>query len=83
MSFLWIVAAAVVGLLGLRYRSSIRGLREPRDDVPAVDDAAVRSIVQTGRLSTGEPEALDMDHAARAEEEFWAEYWDEPEEYHP
>jgi hypothetical protein len=82
MSLLWIVAAAVVGLLGLRYRSSIRDLAGPREDVPAVDDAAIRSIVETGRLSTGEAEPLDMERATRAEEEFWAEYWDEPDEYH-
>ena len=27
------------------------------------------------------PDALDMGEIARAEEDFWAESWDEPEEY--
>jgi hypothetical protein len=52
-----------------------------------VDDDALRRIMQHGTLSTGgrddedDDEPLDPDKAARAEEEFWAESWDEPEEY--
>jgi hypothetical protein len=51
-----------------------------------VDDDALRRIMEHGTLSTGrydedDDEPLDPEKAARAEEEFWAESWDEPEEY--
>jgi hypothetical protein len=46
-----------------------------------VDDDALRRILETGSLPGEDDDPLDMDAAARAEEEFWRESWDEPEEY--
>jgi hypothetical protein len=48
---------------------------------PRVDDEALRQILETGSLESDEDEPLDMEAAARAEEDFWNESWDEPEEY--
>lgn len=85
MSWIWIVFGALLGAAGLRYRArlhAIRGAGAP----PAVDDDAIRRILEEGTFSTGEDdegEPLDLEEAARAEEEFWEESWDEPEEYHP
>lgn len=79
MTWIWIVAAALVGALGVRHRLRMRAAR-PR--VPRVDDAALESILREGRLVLPEEdEPVDLDEAARAEEEFWGESWDEPEEY--
>jgi hypothetical protein len=46
-----------------------------------VDDDALRQLLETGSFEPDEDEPLDLDAAARAEEEFWSESWDEPEEY--
>ena len=81
MAWFWIVLSALVAVGGLRYLVRLRAGR-PRSDVPAVDDAALDEILRTGRLRTPEPhEPVDMREAAEAEEEFWSQSWDEPEEY--
>jgi hypothetical protein len=77
MTWLWVLLAAVAALAGIRYW--LRALRGGA--VPRVDDDALRQILETGSLRVGEDEPLDPDAAARAEEEFWSESWDEPEEY--
>ncbi len=64
----------------------LRRARVPRSGAgPRVDDDAVRRILHTGRLGAGDDDdaPLDMDEAARAEEEFFGESWDEPEELRP
>lgn len=68
----------MAGVAGVRYLVRLRatGSAEPP---PVVDDAAIRQILEKGTLKGGE--ALDMDAISRAEEEFWAQPWDEPEEY--
>jgi hypothetical protein len=58
----------------VRRRASLTR-REPR-----VDDAAIRTIVETGALSLEEDEPLDMREIGEQEERFWSETWDEPEE---
>lgn len=84
MLWIWTLLAAIGALAGLRHlkrMSSIRASGRP----PQVDDEALRRILETGSLAADDQDGdhLDMDAAARAEEEFWNEPWDEPEEYHP
>ena len=84
MTWLWIFLALLAGAAGLRYLARLRSAA--RGAPPRVDDDALRRIMEHGTLSTGgdeddDDEPLDPRKAARAEEEFWAESWDEPEEY--
>jgi hypothetical protein len=80
MLWLWAALAVLACIAGLRHwmriRSNAHSTRPPR-----VDDDAVRRILNDGSLGDDADESLDMDAAARAEEEFWSESWDEPEEY--
>lgn len=80
MSAIWAVLAILVLLAGLRYRQR---LNETREDGGAsgIDDAAIDRIIRNGTLATNDE--LDLDAAAEAEDEFWSEYWDEPDEYQP
>ena len=81
MAWFWIVLSALAAAGGVRYVARLRA-RRPPSGVPAVDDAALDAILRTGRLRTPERHPkLDMRDAARAEDEFWSESWDEPEEY--
>lgn len=84
MTWLWIFLALLAGAAGLRYLARLRSATRPGAP-PRVDDDALRRILEHGTLSTGgegdDDEPLDLRRAARAEEEFWAESWDEPEEY--
>ena len=72
------VLAAIAGLAGVRYLVRLRSLRD-EDGPPAIDDDAIRQILQEGTLRGRD--SLDLDEIARAEEDFWAESWDEPEEH--
>ena len=70
------IAAAVRYVL---YRRAARRRR-----TAALDAAAIREIERTGRLAGRDPDGdapLDLGKIAAAEAEFWAEEWDEPEEY--
>lgn len=78
MTWLWILFGALAGLAGLRYRSRLRSARGP--DAPRVDDEALRQILEEGTLAV-EDDPLDPEEVARAEEEFWNDSWEEPEEY--
>lgn len=86
MTWFWIFLALLAGAAGLRYLAHLRAASGP-GAAPRVDDDALRRIMEHGTLSTGgrdeddDDEPLDPEKAARAEEEFWAESWDEPEEY--
>lgn len=83
MSWFWIFLAVLAALAGLRYLRRLRSARSALGP-PRVDDDALRRILATGTLSTGgddDDEPLDLEKAARAEEEFWEESWDEPDEY--
>jgi hypothetical protein len=73
------IALALIALVaGARYLARLRAARSP-EPPPTVDDAAIRQILETGTLRRSD--RLDMQEISRAEEEFWAESWDEPEEY--
>jgi hypothetical protein len=82
MSWIWVLLGALVAGAGLRYRRRLRSER-PSEHPPAVDDLALQRILDEGTLPAADDEPLDMDEVARAEEEFWSESWDEPEEYRP
>lgn len=51
------------------------------DAEPAVDDDAVRRILETGTLTLDQEPPLDMDEIEEEEERFWSETWDEPEDW--
>lgn len=75
----WIALALLLAIAGLRrwraVREMSRGQREIGDD-------SIRRIVEEGQLYLPDRDApLDEEEIARAEEEFWDESWDEPEEY--
>lgn len=79
MVWIWVISAVLVLAAGLRYRHRLHSRGEP-----AIDDDAIRHIIGTGTLPRRAKDArTDMDEAKRAEEEFWSETWDEPEEYRP
>lgn len=46
-----------------------------------LDDEAIERILTHGTYTTPGDEPLDEEEIARAEEEFWEESWDDPEEY--
>ncbi len=77
MTLIWIALSALVAAAGIRYvlrlRAASRGTR--------VDDDTIRQIMETGRVRRRDDAPLDMADAAEAEDEFWSESWDEPEEY--
>ena len=72
-------AALLIAAAGVRYRRRLAALLGS-DGPPRVDDDAIRQILEKGSLRGP---AVDMRAAASAEEEFWSETWDEPEEYRP
>lgn len=81
MLWFWGFLTVLAGAAGVKYLGRLHSARRS-GGAPAVDDDAIRRILEEGTLSTGDDdEPLDLEAAARAEEEFWAESWDEPEEY--
>jgi hypothetical protein len=71
--------AVVAAVAGLRYLVRLRQAHRA-DAPPTVDDDAIRQILERGTLPSPS-DRLDMREIARAEEDFWAESWDEPDEY--
>jgi flagellar biosynthesis/type III secretory pathway M-ring protein FliF/YscJ len=82
ISWVWVVLTALLTLL-LVFAAARRFIarRTRRRARFVVDDSAIERILRHGTLSTGDDEPLDEDEIARAEEEFWQESWDEPDEY--
>lgn len=81
MSWLWIALGVLALLAGFRARWRVRSARS-RGAGPTVDDAALRQILDRGTFVGDEDDdaPLDLDAAAEAEEQFWSESWDEPDE---
>jgi len=81
--FLWALfwggLTALLVYAGLRLR--VRLHRRFAGDDPRVDDDAVRTILETGRLVTTEDEPLDLEEIEEEERRFWSESWDEPDEW--
>ena len=83
MTIVWSVLGALVLAAGVRHLLRLRAARRGGAAAPLGDDD-VRAIERTGRLEGRDPAddaPLDLDAIAAAEEEFWAEEWDEPDEY--
>lgn len=47
----------------------------------ALDDDAIRRIVETGSLTVDQDPPLDLEEIEEEEERFWSETWDEPEDW--
>lgn len=64
-------------------RRQVRDVLEGRR--PVVDDEVLDRILGEGRVEFGEEpeEPLDEEAAREAEDRFWEEDWDEPEEFRP
>lgn len=81
----WLEFLSALGLGALVMWAFLRRRRDlrARIDTPALDDAAVDRIIRDGRLTVDDPEPLDLDEIARAEDDFWeSEGWDPAEEGH-
>jgi hypothetical protein len=76
--WVWVALAILIVLVAI---PRIRARRERRPRHPVVDDAAIERILRHGTLSSGDDEPLDEQEIARAEQEFWEQSWDDPEEY--
>ena len=80
---IWAVLGVLVLAAGARYLLRLRALRRGATPAP-LSDADLQEIERTGRLESRDPAddaPLDLDEIAAAEEAFWDEEWDEPEEY--
>jgi hypothetical protein len=80
MGSLWLL----LGLLVLLGGGGIRRLLRARTGRQPflIDDEAVRGIERDGFLAVEDPEPLDPEGIARAEEEFWQrEPWEEADDF--
>lgn len=76
----FLAALALAALIVWAYLRRRRALRD-RLRGPGLDDDSVARIIRQGSLEVEEPDALDLDEIARAEEDFWeSEAWDPAEE---
>ena len=75
----WALLVALVVASGISLRARLR--REIGAGRPRVDDDALRTIMETGRLVTDEEDPLDLGEIDEAERRFWREDWEEPEEW--
>ena len=78
MTYIWAGLAAMVLVVGVRYRRRLNSLCDD-EGTPSIDDDAIQRIIQHGNLPM--KEKPDLAAASEAEDEFWSEYWDEPDEY--
>ena len=77
ITFIWIALGLLMLFAGLRWLWNRHGRRRGA----VVDDEAIAHILANGTLVTDDDEPLDEAEIARAEEEFWEQSWDEPDEY--
>jgi hypothetical protein len=78
-ALIWFAFGALAVLGGLAVRGRLDATRSR--DRPALDDDAVRRIEETGRFAVEDDPPLDIDEIEDAEDRFWSERWDEPEEW--
>jgi hypothetical protein len=77
MTKLFLFMALLVLLSGilarLRTREAVR-----KEDLPLLDDEALRAILEEGvlRIEEDEDEPLDPEEIEREEERFWDQHWD-------
>ncbi len=74
----FVLLAAVVVLAGALARRKVR--RTVEGELPVVTDETLRRILAEGSVETPEDPPLDEDAIREAEDRFWEERWDEPEE---
>lgn len=78
MTFFYGALAVLVLIGGYVYRAR-RGRRG--GEAGFLTDDMIRRIEEEGRLELEFSEPLDLDEIREAEEQFWSESWDEPDEY--
>ena len=78
LSISLVFAALLVLAIGRRL---LERRENPSESDFRVDDDAMDRILRHGTLTTPDEEPLDEAEIARAEQEFWEETWEEPEEY--
>ncbi len=76
---LFVILAAVVLLGGLLRRRQVR--RTVEGEEPVVTDELLRTLLDEAGRDEEESNPLDEDEIRRAEDEFWRQEWDEPEEW--
>lgn len=79
MTTIWSILGIVVALGWVAYRLRLHEALGRRR-TPLSDDQ-VRRIEETGSLELEPEDPLDMEEIEKAEDEFWEETWDEPEEW--
>ncbi|HEX9885757.1 MAG TPA: hypothetical protein VGA70_04680 [Longimicrobiales bacterium] len=77
-SLFWIVLGtlALAGWSRRRFRPG-----SGRSDGPALDDDAIRRIVEEGVIRADGEEPLDLEEIEEEERRFWEEDWEETEEW--
>lgn len=76
----WLLLGALLLVAWLTVRTRLHHIS--RQPGPAVDDDAVRRIMEEGTLTTDEDEPLDIDEIRREEQAFWEEErWDDADEF--
>lgn len=75
---LFLILAGIVLAGGLVARRRVRGAVD--GDVPVVTDEVMRRILEEGEAVPEEDEPLDEERIREAEDRFWDEEWDRPEE---
>lgn len=78
MIFFYGALAVLVLVAGYVYRTRL-GARGGA--AGSLTDDMIRQIEEEGRLRLEHPEPLDLNEIREAEEQFWSESWDEPDEY--
>lgn len=73
--YLFMALAVLVGVAGWGIRRRLR-----RQAGSGVTDEIVRQIETVGRVDAEDVEPVDLERVRAAEDEFWAQTWDEPEE---
>lgn len=76
---LFFLLAALVIVGGLLFRGRLRKSVDGRD--PMTDDPLLREILSESGARGPEAEPLDEDAIREAEDEFWSQEWDEPEDW--
>lgn len=66
-----VIIAVVAGI-------AVRRGEKRRDGLTDVD---IREIETTGRIDAEDVDPLDVDEIREEEDEFWAQTWDEPEDW--
>ena len=75
--FFFMAALVVVG--GLLFRGRLRRRVDGRD--PMTDDPLLREILGQGGAQGPDEPPLDEDAIREAEDEFWSQEWDQPEDW--